>query len=273
MKTIFIISLLIVLASCSSKRADRKINDSSWDTLASESYLRWGDTRLQKNARQDHLVVRCYQGKVKEALDLYKKDFIAKSQHSNYFLDIGNCYFIEENYSKAEFFYRMTLNESRIAQMKAVALNNLGLISLQYGNWDKGMEFLKDSMAQGPLYKVPHFNLSQIYLQFGRYDEAIAVLNGPVFKGHKDVDVYFSLANAWLFKGDLKKSEEYFKMIPVDHFKREDIAATYALFLMKSGKMSEAKDVMDERNRSGVPVLTMISQKIEKLLLQRMKEE
>ena len=150
MKMIFIISLLILVASCSSTRVDRKIEDQSWDSLANESYLRWSDTRLQKNARPDHIVVRCYQGQVKEALDIYKKDFIANSKNSNYFLDIGNCYFIEENWSKAEFFYRMTLNESKIPQIKAVALNNLAMIYLQYENWDKAMELFHNSIAQGP---------------------------------------------------------------------------------------------------------------------------
>jgi hypothetical protein len=62
-------------------------------------------------------------------------------------------------------------------------------------------------------------------------------------------------------------------MIPQDSFRREDIAATYALFLMKEGKVKQAKSVMDKRERSGVLELTAISQKIEKMIALRLKEE
>jgi predicted Zn-dependent protease len=128
-------------------------------------------------------------------------------------------------------------------------------------------------MALAPNFKVPRYNMSQLYLQFGFYDKAIEVLSGSAFQGHKDIDVYFSFANAYLGKNDLKKSSEYFKMIPHKYFQREDIAATYALYLIKTGKLKEAKEVLGDRDRSNVPELTAISQKIEKILLQRMKEE
>jgi hypothetical protein len=62
-------------------------------------------------------------------------------------------------------------------------------------------------------------------------------------------------------------------MIPDEHFRREDIAATYALYLIKTGNYKGAKEIMEFRDRSDVPELTAISQKIEKILLQRMKEE
>jgi tetratricopeptide (TPR) repeat protein len=264
---------LLILASCSSSRIDRKINDVTWDSLADESYLRWGEQRLEKNANPDHKVVGCYQGKASDTLDQFKKDYLTKASSPYYWLHIGNCYFIQESWSKAEFYYRMTLEESKVPTVKSIALNNLGLIHFKYEQWEKGKEFLRQSMALAPKFKVPRYNMSQLYLQFGLYDKAIEVLSESAFRGHKDIDVYFSLANAYLYKGDLKKSSNYFKMIPDEHFRREDIAATYALYLIKTGNIQAAKVVMKERDRSGVPELTAISQKIEKILLQRMKEE
>ena len=273
MKTIIAITTLLFLASCSTSRIDRKINDVTWDSLADESYLRWGEERLKNSANPEHKVVSCYQGKAKDTLDTYKKDFLAKGQTPYYWLHIGNCYFIQESWTKAEFFYRMTLDESKVPTVKSIALNNLGLIHFRYEQWEKGKEYLRQSMALAPKFKVPRYNLSQLYLQFGLYDKAIEVLSESAFRGHKDIDVYFSLANAYLYKGDLKKASEYFKMIPDEHFSREDIAATYALFLIKTGKIKAAHEIMRERDRSGVPEITAISQKIEKILLQRMKEE
>ena len=81
------------------------------------------------------------------------------------------------------------------------------------------------------------------------------------------------MANAYLFKGDLKTSAQYFSLIPKDQFRREDIAATYALYLIKQGKIREAKSVMDQRERSHVLEMTSISHKIEKIIGLRLKEE
>jgi tetratricopeptide (TPR) repeat protein len=273
MKTAAITFVLLFLASCSSSRIDRKIEDVTWDSLADESYLRWGESRLQKFANKDHDVVNCYQGKEQQTLDKFRRDFLVKSETPYYWLHVGNCFFIKESWSKAEFFYRMTLAESKVPTIKSIALNNLGLIHFRYEQWEKGKEYLRQSMALAPKFKVPRYNISQLYLQFGLYDKAIEVLSDSAFRGHRDIDVYFSFANAYLYKGDLKKAEEYFNMIPKENFQREDIAATFALYLIKKGNIQDAKKIMVERDRSDVPELTAISQKIEKILLQRMKEE
>ena len=273
MKNIISVFILLTLVSCSSSRIDRKIDDVAWDSLADESYLRWGEQRLEKSAKTEHQVIGCYKGEAKETLNTFKKEYLTKNESPYYWLHIGNCYFIQENWSKAEFFYRMTLEESKVKTVKSIALNNLGLIHFKYEQWEKGKDFLKESMNLAPKFKVPRYNISQLYLQFGLYDKAIEVLNDSAFKGHKDIDVYFSLANAYLYKGDLKTSSQYFQMIPQDNFRREDIAATYSLFLIKQGKIKEAKAVMDDRERSGVLELTAISQKIEKMIALRLKEE
>jgi len=273
MKSIIILSALLILASCSSSRIDRKIDDAAWDSLADESYLRWGEGRLKKSAKNEHEVIGCYRGEASETLESFKKDYLTRNHEPHYWLHIGNCYFIQENWSKAEFFYRMTLEETKISTIKSIALNNLGLIHFKYEQWEKGKDLLSESMKIAPKFKVPRYNMSQLYLQFGLFDKAIEVLNHSAFRGHKDIDVYFSLANAYLFKGDLKTSAEYFKLIPKESFRREDIAATYALFLMRHGRIQEAKEVMHERERSGVLELTNISQQIEKMIALRLREE
>ncbi len=272
MKTISILALLIFLASCTSSRIDRKINDSSWDTLADETYLRWGESRLS-SAGKDHKVIGCYKGETKEVLNQYKKDYLTKEKTQYYWLHIGNCYFVKEAWSKAEFFYQMALEETKSEVEKSIALNNLGLIHFKYEQWEKGRELLKQSMAIAPKFKVPRFNLSQLYLQFGFYDKAIETLNDPLFKSGHDIDVFFSLANAHFFKGDIATAEKYFKEIPSDYFKREDIAATYALYLIKKGDVKGAKAIMDDRSRSGVPEIVAISGKIEKMITEKMKQE
>lgn len=273
MKTLLALLILSFLAACSSQRIDRRINDVAWDSLADESYLRWGETRLEKFADPEHKVVGCYNGKSKDTLNQYKKDYEKNGKSEYYWLHIGNCFFTQELWTKAEFFYRLSLEETKQTTIKSIALNNLALIQFKYEQWEKGKEFLQQSMALAPKFKVPRYNISQLYLQFGHYDRAISVLSESAFKGHKDIDVYFSLANAHLYKGDLKTAGEYFALIPKEHFQREDIAATYALYLIRKGDVKGAHQVMKSRDRSGVMELTVISHKIEKMVASRMKQE
>jgi tetratricopeptide (TPR) repeat protein len=273
MKTSILIAVLIFLASCSSSRIERKIDNEGWDALADESYLRWGDKRLKAVGKEQQAVVGCYLGDAKETLKQYKLDYEKKKDSPYYWLHVGNCYFVQESWTKAEFFYRLALEEAKLPTVKSIANNNLGLIHFKYEQWEKGKEFLKASIALAPKFRVPKYNLSQLYLQFGHFDRAIAVLNEDIFRGQKDIDVTFSLANAHFFKGDLKTAGEHFAQIPKEFFRREDIAATYALYLIRQGNVQGANEIMKDRQRSGVLELTDISHQIEKMLAARMKEK
>lgn len=272
MKTTMILLVLAFLASCSSSRIDRKIEDVHWDSLADESYLRWGEGRLEKFSSSQHEVINCYRGKEKETLAKYRMDYEKLSSTPYYWLHVGNCYFVQDSWSKAEFFYRMSIEETKNATVRSIAQNNLALIHFKHEQWEKGKDLLKEAMKTASGFKVPRYNMAQLYLQFGHYDRAIELLTEGPFKGTQDVDVYFLLANAWLYKGDLTAAGKYFSQIPKHHFKREDIAATYALYLIRRNDLRGASEVMKGRDRSGVLEITAISQKIEKILAVRLKE-
>lgn len=259
------------LVACSTHKTYESDNkqESEADAMADESYLRWDKEKLKQS---EHKVVDCYQGKAKQTLEAYKKDYLEKSKAPYYWLHIGNCFYSNEEWTKAEFFYRMTLEESKSATTKSIAYNNLGLVQFKYEQWEKGKEYLWESAKMSTKFKVPRYNLSQLYLQFGQYDRAITLLNDNVFRGQKDADINFSLANAHLYKGELSKAGSYFSLIPKSKFRREDVAATYALYLIKKGDFKEAAHVMDDREKSGNPEVSAISDKIMHILSQKMKE-
>jgi len=269
MKILMTLVLSTSLLSCSSQKIQRA-QEPEWDAMADESYLRWGKERLKESKDP---VANCYLGKAQETLDLYKKDYLEKSKTLYYWLHIGNCFYSKEEWIKAEFFFRMTLEETKVTQVKAIALNNLALVQFKHEHWEKGKELLRESIKLNQKFKVPRYNLSQLFLQFGHYDQAISLLNDQAFKGQKDFDVIFSLANAYLYKGELNKAAPYFEMIPQNKFRREDMAATYALYLIRKGNIKEATIVMNDREKSGIPEISAISNKIEQILSQRMKEE
>jgi hypothetical protein len=80
MKEFFILFSLFMLASCSSSRLDRKIDDAAWDSLADETYLRWGEKRLDKLPDGKEAVVSCYQGESQDTLELYKKEYLVRKE-------------------------------------------------------------------------------------------------------------------------------------------------------------------------------------------------
>ncbi len=261
---------LLLFFSCSSSRLDRKIKNKLFDALADETYMRWEASRFDNN---HDLSTSCYHGDRDDTLRKLQLVYDQKHENPLYWVHLGNCYFLKEDWAKADFFYRLSLEESKDVSVEAVSLNNLGLLQFKYDAWDKGKELLQKAIKLSPESKVPKFNLAQLFIQFGFYDKAIALLTSSVFMNHQDVDIDFSLGNAFFFSGDLEKAKFYFKKIPKSELSREDIAATYSLYLLKLGDVGQANFIMKRRMRSHLPQVTAIAQKIEKIILQRSKEE
>lgn len=271
MKILILLSLSALVA-CSSGQKVSKISDRSWDALAQETFSRWGEERLAEYNAKDGLVVGCYQGKVKETLNQYKAQYDKRESNPHYWLHIGNCYYLSQDDAKARFFYQLAMEESASPDIKAMAHNNLALLALKKHDWEEGRQHLKKAITFSAQLKIPKFNLSQLYLQFGHYDDAIALLQGSEWQNQNDADLFFSLGNGYLFKGDLEKAGFYFNKIPKENFKREDYAITYSLFYLKKGDLVNAKGVLKGRSISSVVELKSISSKLEAMIDRRMKK-
>ena len=268
MKMIYLL-LPFIIVSCASPRLDRKIAQENLDSLSDETYLRYNDARLSKS---DDRVSRCYKGETDQVLKEYRELYLKKDQDPEYWVHIGNCLFVAEQWSKAEFYYHLA-SDSKKNHVKALAMNNLALLSFKYEQWEKGKDYLQKAVGFAPNAKVPKFNLAQLYIQFGHYKEALDILNHVSFRGKRDVDVMFSFANIALYQNDLKAAEKWFKEVPSDYLRREDIAITYALYLIKKGQLEEAQSVLNERERSNVPELSVMANKTEKILKTRLSQQ
>jgi tetratricopeptide (TPR) repeat protein len=266
MKFLFIYLQFFLFFSCSTVHENRRIASASMDFFAEESFFRWSDERLDGVKNNAVRVLDCYQGRSSDVLKTYSTSYSSEVNNPFYWIHVGNCFFMKNLFLKAEFFYRMALADAKLDRVKSVASNNLGLIYLKYRLWEKAREYFHQSISLGKNYKIPFFNLSQLYIQFGLYDKAIELLTSPIFRDHKDVDILHSLANIYLFKGEYEISNRYFKMIPSEYFQREDIAASYSIYLIAIKNFSKASAVMEARKRSHVHELTLISQKIQDLL-------
>jgi tetratricopeptide (TPR) repeat protein len=271
MKLIILFIFMVIIVSCSGQHIKREIKDPSWDSFSSESFMRMDDKRL-KRALSLKENAGCYQGEIEKTL--YKlKDAYIQQRSDSYWLDIGTCYFLDSEYEKAEFFYRQALSESKTNSLKAVILNNLGLVYVNFGLWEKAHDFFNQSISLESSFRVPRFNLALLYLQFGLYDKTISILSSNSFQGLHDVDIYLNLASAYLFKGDFVKADEFFKLIPRESFKREDVAAVYSLLLLEKGNMLEAAKVLDQREESNAASFHLMAKKIEKLIALKLNKD
>ena len=262
---------MLALVSCTGKHIKREIKDPSWDAFSSESLIRMDDKRLKK-ALTFKENAGCYQGEIEKTLNKFK-DTYAQKRNDSYWLDIGTCYFLNDEYEKAEFYYRQALSESKNNSLKAVILNNLGLVYVNFGLWDKAHDLFNQSISLETSFRVPRFNLALLYLQFGLFDKTISLLSSNSFQGLHDVDIYLNLASAYLFKGDFVKADEFFKLIPRESFKREDVAAVYSLLLFEKGNTLEAAKVLDQREKSNAASFNLMTKKIEKLIALKLNKD
>jgi hypothetical protein len=237
--------------------------------MGEESLQRWDDKRL--SSIPSSLASTCYkdgEGELK-----FKEQYQDQSSKDFYWIQLGNCYFLSEKWSKAEFYYRLALESSKNKVLRASASNNLALISFKYQQWERGSALLKEAMSLNPSSRVPRYNLSQLYIQFAQFDLALDLLSNSTFNGAQDIDLSLSLGAIWLYKGDLKKAESYLTTIPQTYYEREDIAALLSILELKKGNLEKAKDILGSRDRSHVPELTNISHKLDKVITSRIQQE
>lgn len=240
MKSLLLL-LPILVISCSSKQdsyqitSRAKVSQADMDAFSNESYQRWSKERLSQSKE---LVTSCHQGKVKETLEKYKSEFSSNHENPLYWIHIANCYYLGNRLTKADFYYRLALEKSKHPGVKALSYNNLAVIAFDWGQWEKGKDFLDLAVRNAPASKSTKYNLAQYYSEIGYHEKVISLLTDPVFKSHKDAEINFKLAQAFLDQGDFSRAQELFEKIPSDKRKREDIASFQALLFIKNQQRS-----------------------------------
>lgn len=267
---LFLLLSLSLLVACASKRDNiYKVSDASWDSLSEESFVRWDDQRLITARVSDNTVIKCHAGKTDKALKEYREQYNKRSNNPHYWLHVGNCFYLDNELNQSEFFYRLSLEESKHDVVKAMAWNNIANVYLKFGQWTKAKDALERSIKLSPKSRTPKYNLAQIYLQFGLSDKAIALLSDEVFRGVKDVDIFHSLAMASLMKGDTSKTDEYLKKIPDSFYTRDDIAITASLYHLRKGEVNEASMKIKNREPASDGKRDELAKKIETIIEMR----
>lgn len=257
MKYLLFLSLVFLGACSHGPKINRSITEANWDALKEESLMRWDAHRL---ATAPNGQSACYQGEVKEGLGALKDSFYKRAKDSHYWIEIGNCFFLDKKFSQAEFYYQMVINETKENRFKAIAYNNLGIIALEQENWSIAQDLFTKSMRLESRFKVPRYNLALLYLDFNLIDQARELVEKE--QHLSDVDFMSINARIYLLKNDVASAGKIFNRLPQFSLKRADISVLYAWYLTMVKDYSKAESVLTTREPSSIKELESFKNKI-----------
>jgi len=273
MRSLLIILIAIALpflGSCATKTLTSKVIDPNQDSFKEEAFLRYTTDRLEGLEKTAYgAVSKCHQGDYNEGLKALQITMKENKKNPEYWNQIGMCYFLSENYAKAEFYFELSLNNSR--QRFSPALNNIGVLKLKTRHYEDALNYFKKAAKMGRSNNVPLFNQAQVYLQFNLVDQAGPILKELNKKNKTDPDVLFSLGTVYLLKGNTKDSLYLFNKISNSYKKREDVTLVKAIGLYEQKKYYEAKETLDSVNFINHVPLKRSAKKLSELVLREIK--
>ncbi len=274
--TLLTFLMMIYLTSCASS-VGRGISEGRYDALANESLLRYTDERkkpILKNEKSSlHEILSCHGNNFSAGLEALKNRFNSNKKDPEYWNHVGTCYYLQKDYLKAQFFYKLSTDAAKNENKEyPPAFNNLGITAVRLGHFQEAFEYLKTAKEMSPSLLTVTFNLSQLYLQFHLYDKAIALLEDLHRKTSEDIDVLASLGTGYLFQGNNKKTISYFEKIDPNYLKRIDIATTFALALYLENDFKRAQVLLKNRDNTPFEEYKGPAKKLNKLVEAKLEE-
>jgi tetratricopeptide (TPR) repeat protein len=270
-KAILIPLTILLLTSCAGPKLLSKIESEDKDSFKEESFLRYSSARLNKlNEGPYSSLASCHNGDVSKGLKELQRQLKEKEKEPSYWNQVGMCYFLKRHYSKAEFYFQMSLDLSR--NRYAPAMNNLGVIKLQKRFFQDALKNFNNAKRRDKSLATPNFNKAQVYLKFNLPDKALRELSKLDTKDQNDIDVNLALASSYLLKNNISKSLSYLKKIPKYGHSREDIALMRAMSLYLKNDFYEAKKALEEQKFTRILPIKKSSQKLMILITEKIKE-
>ncbi|MEC7276818.1 MAG: CDC27 family protein [Bdellovibrionota bacterium] len=243
MKFVTLLTLSLFFCGCATKHLASKVEQDKYDGFKEESFLRYTQDRLNGlDANKYAALSLCHQKDFEEGLTTLRGQLKEKKKSADYWNQVGMCYFLREDYPKAEFYFNFSLEQDRNKNY-AAALNNLGILKLKDRHFDEAITYFNKAKRGG--HKVPRFNLAQVFLEFNLVDKALIVLEDLHRSAQSDPDLLFSLASAYLMKGRTKNAMGILDKIPNEFREREDIALINAVTLYEQRNYYAAKEVLE----------------------------
>ena len=249
---------VIQLIGCSTQLLNNKIEIDSNDLLKEESLMRYNSNRLQalENSKSDTIssaILACHQNKFTKGLGLLEKEMHQNKTNAFYWNALGTCYSLNQDYSKALFYYQLGIEAlaSMSSPNKAIAeasiSNNVGLIHLNFKRFDEAFNLFKKANTLAPEFVTPEYNMAQLYLEFNQNNKALIIFKKLEKKNPNDIDLLYSLSLVYFRINDLDNSFKSISKIQPNYLNRPDIVGLYAYNLMKKNRLEEAKTILEKR--------------------------
>jgi len=251
----FPIIFAIFFYGCASTVPRSNIDSKDNDLFRNESLTQYSITNLElvQNKKNNAAIALCHNKKISDGLELLKTSFAQQKNHPLYWLHVGNCYYLNENFDKAKFFYNISLETaSKDEQQKAFAYNNLGILYLKNNHILEARDYFEKSHKSNPDLITPRYNLGQIYIRYGLLTEALKLLAPLETSNSKSIELLSSLGVIHTLDNNSKQALSYFKRIPEPLRQREDIACAHALALYNLKDYTGAKAVLSDRKSLGL---------------------
>ena len=276
MKNKFLILLSLNMFSCGTKYLTSKVSDPKKDSFKEESFIRYTTDRLINLEKTPFKGLSlCYQGSIKEGKKVLLNELNERKNSPSYWNEVGVCHFLEQSYSKADFYFDLSLQKAN-SSFYPPALNNKGAIQLKLRHFEGAIKYFKKAAGSKGEHQVPLFNMAQVYLQFNRLEQAGRIINDINSKNNKrgiknDPDLLFSLGSYYLLKGNTQKAISVFQKIPRQYQKREDVALLTAIGLYENQKYYQAKKLLKGQTFIDHIPLKKSAQKLFKIIEERIK--
>jgi tetratricopeptide (TPR) repeat protein len=199
-------------------------------------------------ARNNLGLIRAQQGRLDEALELYRSALRINSDLPEAYLNIGNLYSIRNQPKEALAAYQKGISIRDDAKTE----NALGELLLKDNQTSAAIDRFHQAIHLRPDYYVAHANLARMFMASGNYNEAVAEFELAIRIRSEDPDLQNQLAFALYRAGRLDDSiaqlEETLSRFP-DYGPGWD---NLAQLLHKAGRDSEADEAgMKGRSLSG----------------------
>lgn len=242
---IFILLLMMILASCAHKAGLREVSESNLDGLRFESLNRYDSDRLLAITKENKTIAMCHKGLYNEAIEEFKLQLDAQKTNPKYWNHLATCYLLNTKLSQAKFYFDLALKTvGNDKTMESIIHNNIGIYYTKLKQDDLALSEFNKSITLSKKYLTPQYNMAQIYLKFGLYNKAKNILNLLISRNPKDIDFINSIGHLNLMTGQYKKALYFYSQIPQKYMHRDDYATNYSMALYMSGKYKEALKVI-----------------------------
>ncbi len=189
------------------------------------------------------IVVSCYKGDFEGAFKTMDENYLTFKNNSSYWNQVGTCYFLKNDFSKATLFY----NKARDLDSKFVApVNNLGVLYLKNNKPQKALAAFEKASEMSTFSITPNFNLAKMYLKYGMNAKALRILQGLYKKNSKDQSVASLLGNSLTINKDYESAVKVFSKLNTNELNKFENSLNYALALKMFGKRTEANELLSK---------------------------